>query len=190
MFRLFNKRFNKRENVDDTYEKGLRDGQALEKGQQAGKAICAEVDAFMDPRLEAGDKEIFRVLAEQLDKIVREPGDNPIRQMAVEVKTFAQEYDAGIEDLYKAFARSCADWIKLADEIGVRELLDEYVGKKIATAKESSGHVVARMLAETNARLEKMRRPDLFAALRHALRRRQRHVAIFAIVRLPVSRRT
>jgi uncharacterized membrane-anchored protein len=127
---------------------------AYENGRKAGAAIIAAVDAFFDPNIEQVTSRTVAIFKAQLEKVGANADVAPMTHLAVEGKAFADEYDKAMLHIFNAFASSCADWLKSADEIGVRETLDEYVSNKIESAKSQTALLVAGLMADAAAQLK------------------------------------
>ena len=145
MFHLFKHRANaEKEKVAIAYE----------KGRKVGDDILAVADEFFDPRIKLTSDRMTAIFHEQLAKIGSVPEIAPLKHLAVEGEAFADEYDTAMEHLYSVFTEQCSEVIKIADMIGIRELLDQYIGQKIIKAKTDQSAVVVEIMADMAVKLD------------------------------------
>jgi hypothetical protein len=122
---------------------------AYELGEKVSKAILEAVDQYLEQRIAEVSDSLLEVYSERLETLTQDQNLTPEQIAAVELSIFAEHCDELEPRMKKELEHNLPDWLELAAEAGITDLLNEYVSQKFEKAKEALGRTAAQLTAET-----------------------------------------
>jgi len=127
---------------------------AYKSGQEAGEAIFRAVEGYLDKRLPEVSSRFLRVLRERLETIHNEPGVDPKKVAQIEYDIFVENTTDYPAKMTKEVESGLREWLGLAREIGVGDIVDQHIQRKIVEASASLRLDGALALSEAVTKLQ------------------------------------
>jgi len=121
---------------------------ALKKGEEAGAAMTAAVDDYLDRRLPQVSTNLLNVFRGQLRKIYGDKQHDPKTLAYVEYRIFNENISSFQERLKQDVHDNLPAWIGITKELGLTHLLDQYIDKKARAALTELEEEAILILAE------------------------------------------
>jgi hypothetical protein len=121
---------------------------ATKAGYEAGTAISQAVEDYLNRRLPEVSNKLLAVLRERFNTIYDEPQVSPKVAAQIEYDIFVKNTDEYPTRIKEEMQLPLHEWMELASQAGIRELLDQYVSKLISDAHALLRLEAALMLTE------------------------------------------
>lgn len=141
MFEFFKKRREQRE---------VRQHE-LEMGRRAGRSLYEAVREYLDGRLPEVSTKLLDVFRQRLATIHNEPEHPPELVAKVEWDIFQKQINEFPTRMRQEVDANLREWMSVADDLHVREMIDHYVAKRIADASSALTQESLLLLAEAAA---------------------------------------
>lgn len=139
--------------------KKKRQAKAYEMGQQVAARIAGVVDAHFDPRLSKLSYDVLEVLRGRLKTIYDDPEHDPKKIVRIELEIFVDNLNSFVPRLMEE-ARSVPDinkWTGVIEQLDVKELVDQYLKKKLDAAILAMTKEGVILAADTISQIENLR---------------------------------
>lgn len=124
---------------------------AYEMGREAADATFTAVSDYLDQRLPEVATRLVDAFRQRLGAVLHRPEHPPVLLAKIEFDIFQQQLDTFQDQLNSEVNQNLNDWIGIAEQMGTRALIDQFVQNRTFMAKiaiwEASIHVVASALA-------------------------------------------